>query len=74
MISKVKRMPASIEIFNCIIGEFACFCHLLIFSTLNFSKNSSRNTSRMLNILDPDQARNFVIPDLAKGLYGLLLG
>ena len=41
------------------------FCHLLIFfSELTFSKNSFKNTIRMSNSLDPDQARIFFGPDL----------
>ena len=41
------------------------FCHLLIlFSKLSFSKNSFRNTIKVSNILDPDQARHDVWPDL----------
>ena len=34
------------------------------FSKSSFSKNSFRNTIRVSNSLDPDQARNFVGPDL----------
>ena len=33
------------------------FCRLLIFSKSPFSKNSFRNTFRVPNCLDPDQAR-----------------
>ena len=40
------------------------FCHLLIFPISTFSKNSIRNTIRVSNNLDPDQARHFVGPDL----------
>ena len=43
------------------------FCHLLIYFVFKinfFCKNSSRNTIRMSNILDPDQARRFVRHDL----------
>ena len=41
------------------------FCRLLIFfPKLAFSKNSFRNTIRVWNSLDPDQARHFVGPDL----------
>ena len=47
---------------HCILGNFSC--RLLIFSKLNFCKNSFRNTIRMSNSLDPDQARRFVGPDL----------
>ena len=41
------------------------FCCLLIFFKINFfSKNSFRNTIRVSNSSDPDQARHFVGPDL----------
>ena len=36
----------------------------MIFSKLKFSNNSFRNTIRVSNSLDPDQARHFVGPDL----------
>ena len=39
------------------------FCHL-IFSKSTFSKNSFKNTIRVLKSLDPDQARHYVGPDL----------
>ena len=35
-----------------------------LFSKSTFSKNSSMNTIRVSNSLDPDQARHFVEPDL----------
>ena len=37
------------------------FCCLLIF--LNFFSKNSRNTTRVSNSLDPDQAQPFVGPD-----------
>ena len=40
------------------------FYCLLIFSNINFLKNYFRNTIRVSNSLDPDQARRFVGPDL----------
>ena len=41
------------------------FCCLLIFFLKStFSKNSFRNDFEVSNSLDPDQARNFVGPDL----------
>ena len=44
----------------CLLGNFCMlFCRLLI-----FSKNPFRNTIRVSNRLDPDQARHFVEPDL----------
>ena len=43
------------------------FCRLLIFlSELNFSKNSFKNTIRVSNSLNPDQARLFVGPGLGQ--------
>ena len=41
--------------------HFSC---LLFFSKSTFSKNSFRNTIRVPNSLDQDQARHFVGPDL----------
>ena len=45
------------------------FCHLLLllllfFSILTFSRNSSVNSSKVSNSLDPDQARQDIGPDL----------
>ena len=41
------------------------FCPLLIFfSKSTFAKNSFRNTIRVSNSLDPDQARHYAGPDL----------
>ena len=37
---------------------------LLIFIKINFIKNAYRNTNRVSNSLDPDQAQYFVGPDL----------
>ena len=50
------------------LGNFSCYCCcLLIFFIVNFSKNYFRNTTRMSNSLEPDQARHstFCRPDLA---------
>ena len=55
-------------------GQFFMFffCRLLIFSKSMFLKNSFRNTNRVSNILDPDQAGHFVGPDLGPNcLQGL---
>ena len=48
------------------LGNFFIFCcRLLTFFKINFfSKNSSRNTIRLSNVLDPDQDRHSVGPDL----------
>ena len=43
---------------------FLRFWRMLLFSKSGFSKNSFRNTIRVSNSLDPDQARHFVGPDL----------
>ena len=40
------------------------FCPLLIFFKINFFENSSWNTIRVSNSLDPGRARHFVGPDL----------
>ena len=40
------------------------FCRLLTFFKIIFFKNSFRNTIRLSNSLDPDQARHFVGLDL----------
>ena len=47
----------------CILGDFA-LSSADFFSKLTFSKISFRNTIRVSNRLDPDQARRFVGPDL----------
>ena len=48
------------------MGEFCMFYSGLIeVLKINFfSKNSLRNTIRVSNSLDPDQAQHFVAPDL----------
>ena len=44
---------------------FSCLsCRLLTFFKFTFSKNTSRNTIRVLNSLEPDQDIHSVIPDL----------
>ena len=49
---------------NCMI-----FWQLLIFFKINFFKHSFRNTIRVLNRLDPVQARHFVGPDLVPNCF-----
>ena len=39
-------------------------CRLLIFLKSTFLQNSFRNTIKVSNSLDPDQARHYVRPDL----------
>ena len=47
------------------LGNFHAFDVVCLhFLKLSFSKNSFRNTIRVLNSLDPDQDRHFVGPDL----------
>ena len=47
------------------LGNFACFLLSVDFLLkLTFSKKSFRNTIRVSNNLDPDQARRFFGPDL----------
>ena len=49
----------------CMLGNFACFLLSVDFLLkLTFSKKSFRNTIRVSNNLDPDQARCFFGPDL----------
>ena len=53
-----------VRLFNSLHAHFYAFCRLLIFVKINSSKISFRNTVRVSNGLDPDQARRFVGPDL----------
>ena len=49
----------------CFLGNFSFFFRLLtFFSILTYSKNSFRNTVRVSNSLDPDQAQHSIGPDL----------
>ena len=49
----------------CILGIFHAFLSSAdCFLKPTFSKNSFKNTIRVSNSLDPDQARHFVGPDL----------
>ena len=49
----------------CILGNFYAFLSFAdFFSKSTFWKNSYRNSIRVTNRLDPDQARHFVGPDL----------
>ena len=48
----------------CMLGNFSCFCCLLIFFQNLLLKKSFRNTIRVTNGLDPDQDRPYVGPDL----------
>ena len=43
----------------CLLGNFACFCGILIFfQILLFAKNYFRNNRKVSSSLDPDQARH----------------
>ena len=59
----------------CMMGNFACF--LLssadFFSKSSFLKNSFRNTIRVSNSLNPDQARRNVGPDLGSKLLAKVI-
>ena len=50
----------------CMLGNFACFFVVCgFFFKINFFSNKSfRNTIRLSNCLDPDQAQHFVGPEL----------
>ena len=51
---------------------FACYCCLLIFFYLTFSKLSFRNTIRVSTSLDPNQDRQSVSPDLGPNCLQML--
>ena len=52
----------------CLLGKFC-----ILFSKLAFLKNSFRNTIRVSNSVDPDQARHFVGPDMGPNCLQKLL-
>ena len=56
----------NIEVFNSLpTGDLECFFVVcFFFSKSNFLKISFRNTIRVSNSWDPDQAQQFVGPDL----------
>ena len=48
-------------------GKFGLlFCRLLFFFKINFFGNKIRNTFRVSNSLDPDQAGHLIGPDLGQ--------
>ena len=62
---KAEAVSCSTRTFNSLHTEY-CFMIFVVWryiSTL-FSKISFRNTTRVLNSLNPDQARHFVGPDM----------
>ena len=53
-----------VDLTRCMLGNVACFIVCWFFSKLTFSKNSFRNTIRVSNSLDPNQARSWNVgPD-----------
>ena len=55
------------------LGNFSCFCCRLLTSfKINFLENSFRNTIRVSNSLDPDQAQHYVGPDLSPDCLQML--
>ena len=52
-------------------GTFLCFCYclLIFFSKLTFSKASLRKTTKVSNSLDPDQDQHSVGPDLGPNCF-----
>ena len=54
----------------CMVGNFACFfLSIDFFLIITFFKKKNRNTIRVLIILGPDQARQFVEPDLGPNFH-----
>ena len=60
------HLQACVLLTLCMLGNFVCFflSSLDFFFKINFFKKKFRNTIRVSNSLDPDQARHFVGPDL----------
>ena len=56
------------------LGTLHAFLSSVDFSKLTFSKKSFRNTIRVSNSLDPDQARHFVELDLGPNCLQRLSG
>ena len=48
----------------CLLGNFACFLSSSVFFKSTFLEKKIRNIIRMSTSLDPDQARDFLWPDL----------
>ena len=66
-ISRQWVMHPNTSLTHCLQGNFACsFVFDWFFFKINFLNNSFRNTIWVSNILDPDQARNSVWPDLCQ--------
>ena len=49
----------------CMLGNLACV-PIFFFKINFFQKNYFRNTIRVSNILDPNQVRHFIGPDLSQ--------
>ena len=59
---------------SCMMGNLHAFCRLLIFfSKSMFLKISCRNTIRVSNSVDSDQARHYVGPDLVNTLFAKVI-
>ena len=67
-------IPESLFLFNSRPTGLFCilFCCLLFFKKSTFSKNSFRNTIRLSNSLDPDQAQQNVGPYLGSNCFQML--
>ena len=59
---------------HCLLGNITCFLVVSrFFSESTFSKNSFRNTTRVSNSLDPDEARHFVEPKPGSKLFAQVM-
>ena len=68
-----KRQAIQSALTLCLLGNFSCFFVVCwFFSKSTFTKNSFRNTIRVSNISDPDQASRFVRPDLGPNCLQML--
>ena len=60
-----KQAEGAGKLTLCMLGNFSCFCcRLLTFQIYLFQKNYFRNTIRVSKMLDQDQDRHSVGPDL----------
>ena len=63
-------MGRIVSLTHCLLGNFFAFLSLADFlPNLTFSKNSFRNTIRVSNSFDQDQAGRFVWPDLCPNCF-----
>ena len=69
----ITILRLTISLTHCLLGNFCCiFVICWSFWKSTFKKNSFRNTIRVSNSLDPDQAQRFVGPDLDKNYFQTL--